>query len=151
MIKYKKGNVVTALQNGEIEVLVHGCNCFKTMGAGVALETKKAFPQAYEDDLSTVYGDYNKLGTIGISRISFDPVKIVINAYTQYNYGNTERMVDYDALRLCMRKIKHNNTLSTRKIGMPKIGCGLAGGDWNVVSKIVEEELGDCDVTVYEL
>ncbi len=26
-------------------------------------------------------------------------------------------------------------------IGMPKLGAGLAGGDWNIIEKIIEEEL----------
>ena len=29
------------------------------------------------------------------------------------------------------------------KIGCPLLGCGLASGDWRVVSKIIEEELCD--------
>jgi hypothetical protein len=36
---------------------------------------------------------------------------------------------------------------------MPRIGCGLAGGKWEVVGKIVEEELlrSGVPVTVYDL
>jgi len=54
--------------------------------------------------------------------------------------------LDYDALRMCMRKINHE--FPGRKIGLPKIGCGLAGGDWNIVQGIIEDELHDCDVTI---
>lgn len=34
------------------------------------------------------------------------------------------------------------------KIGLPQIGCGLAGGDWNKVKEIIKKELKDCFVTV---
>jgi hypothetical protein len=37
------------------------------------------------------------------------------------------------------------------KIGFPKIGCGLAGGDWKVVSQIIETIFDGFDVTIYEL
>ena len=76
---------------------------------------------------------------------------VVINAYTQYWHGRNKPdhvniPLDYDALRLCMRKINHN--FKGLHIGLPKIGCGLAGGDWSTVSKIIEEELFDMEVTI---
>jgi len=37
------------------------------------------------------------------------------------------------------------------KVGLPKIGAGLGGGDWSIISKIIEEELGEFDVTIYVL
>jgi O-acetyl-ADP-ribose deacetylase (regulator of RNase III) len=37
------------------------------------------------------------------------------------------------------------------KIGFPKLGCGLAGGDWNFVSEIIKEVFYDQEVFVYEL
>ena len=37
---------------------------------------------------------------------------------------------------------------SGKHIGLPKIGAGLAGGDWNIIKKIIQTELKDCKVTV---
>jgi hypothetical protein len=34
---------------------------------------------------------------------------------------------------------------------MPKIGCGLAGGEWELVKGIVQEELVDHDVAYFRL
>ena len=45
-----------------------------------------------------------------------------------------------------MRKINHQ--YKGNKIGLPLIGAGLAGGDWNVIEKIIEKELKDMDVTI---
>ena len=41
----------------------------------------------------------------------------------------------------------------TLTIGFPyKIGCGLAGGDWNIVYNIIEEEFsGNYNVKIYKL
>ena len=47
------------------------------------------------------------------------------------------------------RKINHQ--FKGMKIGMPKIGCGLAGGDWNLVTKMIQEEMADCKVTIMML
>ena len=76
---------------------------------------------------------------------------VVINAYTQFKYGRNhadgvKNPLDYEALTLCMRKINH--TFVGKKIGLPKIGSNLAGGDWNIIKEIIKKELKDCDVTV---
>ncbi len=75
----------------------------------------------------------------------------IVNAYTQYGFGRnhsngTQIPLDYEALTLCMRKINH--VFKGQHIGLPQIGCGLAGGDWNHVKAIIQTELKNCDVTV---
>jgi O-acetyl-ADP-ribose deacetylase (regulator of RNase III) len=45
-----------------------------------------------------------------------------------------------------MRKI--NSIFSGKHIGLPQIGAGLAGGDWNKIKKIIQDELKDCKVTI---
>jgi len=145
MIIYKKGDVVKAALNHEFNVLVHGCNCYHTMGSGVAKQIKKEFPNAYAIDCTTPKGP-EKLGDITIAH---QHCVAIVNAYTQNFYGGGKCHADYAAIRSCMRKIKKN--FGSLKIGMPKIGAGLAGGDWTTIEKIIEEELSGCDVTVYYL
>jgi O-acetyl-ADP-ribose deacetylase (regulator of RNase III) len=45
-----------------------------------------------------------------------------------------------------MRKINH--TFKGKHIGLPKIGAGLAGGDWNRIKTIIQTELKDMKVSV---
>ena len=76
---------------------------------------------------------------------------IVVNSYTQYSYGvnhtdGVSKPLDYEALTLCMRKINH--IFKGKHIGLPQIGAGLAGGDWNRIKQIIQTELKDCEVTV---
>ena len=54
--------------------------------------------------------------------------------------------LDYDALRNAFRKIKKN--FSGQKIAFPKIGAGLVGGDWFKISKIIETELYNVNITL---
>lgn len=75
----------------------------------------------------------------------------VVNAYTQYNYGanhkdGDKKPVDYEAIALCMKKINH--IFKGKHVGLPMIGAGLAGGDWNRIKQIIQSELKDVDVTV---
>lgn len=148
MIKEIKGN----LFKSDVDVLVHGCNCWNTFGAGIALQVAKLYPEAYDEDLKTIRGDKNKLGTYtkwtGKNFYNERDVTI-INAYTQY-YANAKiKPLDYDALEKVMIKIKKD--FKDNKIAMPKIGAGLAGGDWNKISAIINNVFNEKEILVYAL
>ena len=142
MIKYVDGDLIKLAKAGEFDVAIHGCNCFRVMGSGIAAQIKKEFPKAYEVDQKTTKGDRSKLGTITIAECDECDVA---NAYTQFRYG-VGKHADYEAIRSCMREVK--DAYAGQRIGMPFIGAGLAGGDWKVIEKIIEEELGDEDITI---
>jgi O-acetyl-ADP-ribose deacetylase (regulator of RNase III) len=142
-MNYVYGDLV---RDGEkvFEVITHGCNCFCNMGSGIAPQIKKKYPPAWEADKATIPGDKSKLGTL--SYAIMEDGFIVVNSYTQYGCNKQDINIDYEALRNCMKQIKLK--FSGKKIGLPKIGAGLARGDWNIIEKIIEEELSDEDVTV---
>lgn len=145
-MKTKLGDLIQLAQDGEFDVIVHGCNCFCTMGAGIAKKIKAVFPEAYEADCKTLKGDKEKLGSISwIKKNMGDKDLIVVNGYSQYHYSGKGRKLDYEALRMVFRKIKQN--FSGLRIAYPAIGAGLAGGDWEIIAKIIEEELEGEDHT----
>lgn len=110
------------------------------MGAGIANQIRLQFPEAYQEDQKTPYGDLSKLGTCCIAQTHGI---YVVNAYTQYQPGPN---LDYSALRKCFKYIGEN--FSTSRIGYPKIGAGIGGGDWNQISAVIDEELVSCDHTL---
>ncbi len=131
--------LVLALQ-GEFDVIVHGCNCFCLMGAGIAKSIKSAFPEAYQADLATPKGDPSKLGTYSSALIergnhSF----VVVNAYTQFHWRGRGVKADYHAIASVFTAIQRD--FSGQRIGYPKIGAGLAGGDWESIAAIIEAKL----------
>ncbi len=142
-MKQLEGDLILLGREGTFDVIVHGCNCFCTMGAGIAKGIKSQFPEAYESDLKTKSGDQNKLGTFSFAKIG---ELTVVNAYTQFHWRGKSRKADYDAIRQAFQAIK--NKFSGKRIGYPAIGAGLAGGDWEVISKIIEEELQGEDHTL---
>lgn len=158
MYKEIKGDLIELALQGKFAVIVHGCNCFCQMGAGIAVAMKKTFNcDDYDLEHYSYKGDINKLGNIEyqIKEVYFPDnsytIIDVVNAYTQYHYrknyedGKTNP-IDYEALTLCMRKINH--AFIGKHVGLPQIGAGLAGGDWNKIKSIIQKELVDCDVTV---
>jgi O-acetyl-ADP-ribose deacetylase (regulator of RNase III) len=141
-----------------------GCDKFR-------LERKEELVYSHPEDeegciVSTGnWGDINKLGQIDYEDIhlntktgrilmgyslpkpDFIITFTVVNAYTQYDYSHKNgKPVDYEAITLCMRKMNH--VFKGKHIGLPMVGCGLAGGSWDIVSEIIKKELKDCEVTV---
>ena len=152
-MKTIKGDLIKLAIDGKFDVIVHGANCFCTFGAGIAKQISKHFPQAYEADLKTKRGDINKLGTISVGEynISLDQKLYIVNAYTQYKYGGQSHGVidvDYNAVGSCFREIKKRFT--GKKIAFPKIGAGLAGGEWEIITKIINTELEGENFTLVE-
>ena len=146
-MKTVKGNLITLGKKGEFDVIIHGCNCFCTMGAGIAKTIKEEFPEAYHADLETKNGDESKLGEISWAKVN-DGSLIVVNGYTQFNWKGRGRKTDYEAIRKVFQKVKAQ--FSGLRIGYPAIGAGLAKGDWQVISEIINEELDKEDHTFVE-
>lgn len=149
--KEVEGDLLELEQKGFFDVIAHGCNCFCKQKSGIA----KAISEEYHTHLYNLererhIGDINKLGQIEFIQHRFKHT-LVVNCYTQYRYGKNhsdgdEKPIDYEALQLCLRKLNH--VFKGKRIGLPKIGCGLAGGNWSIVKKLIKAELSDCDVTV---
>lgn len=153
MITYKKGDLVEAAKKGEVDVLAHCANCFNTMNSGIAKQIRQEFPEAYDADLASVRGSFAKLGgyTYALHPINDYKFLVIFNLYGQYVYGyDGKRYVEYDALAKCFRSLSRLVS-TTEKIGMPKLGCGLAGGDWEVVEPLINLYLQDHNVIIYEL
>lgn len=60
MLKIMHGDLIKLALTGDFDVIVHGCNCFNTMGAGIAKTIKQTFPEAYQADLKTEKGSKQK-------------------------------------------------------------------------------------------
>jgi O-acetyl-ADP-ribose deacetylase (regulator of RNase III) len=144
-----EGDLLKLATEGRFDVIVHGANCQCVMGAGIAKAIREAFPEAYEADLRTPKGDRSKLGTISFARVQCEGLPLwVVNAYTQLHYRGAGVRVDYDAVRSAMRQVKQQ--FGGKRIGYPKIGAGLARGNWERLARIIHEELEGEDHTLVE-
>lgn len=120
-------------------VIIHGCNAQGVMGSGFAKEVKTRFPAVYEAYILAAQ-DGLKLGQI--IPVQVGPHKYIVNAITQEFYGNDgRRYVDYDAVKKCFEEtdaFMYSLPISPRELHFPKVGCGLGGGDWEIISKIID-------------
>ena len=135
MLKHTKGNLLDLAEAGEFDIIVQGCNCFCRMGSGIAKEIRERYPNAWNVDMLTNEGDYTKLGTW----TDADAGKFwIINAYTQYDTAKSpgQDVFEYLAFGLILQKLEH--VYGTKRIGLPYIGMGLAGGKKETIIPMIE-------------
>lgn len=154
MLKIINGDLIKLAKSGEFDAIFHGCNCFHTMGSGIAKQIKSEFPEAYEADLNTMHGDVYKIGTMSVADTA-DGL-CVANCYTQYKYGTNQKHFVDSALQVILDKLvillNEFRPKDRLHYGFPMIGCGLAGGDSEVVTAMLKnfaERVADyADVTL---
>lgn len=138
MITHRIGNLVRE----PLDAWIHQCNCFNTMGSGVAKEVRESYPEVYEADCRTIKGDTGKLGSFSFAKTKDG--KVGYNLYSQFNYGYDGKLyTNYDAMRRGLEKIREHirtNLKTNAKVGIPcRMGCARGGGDWNEVLRIITE------------
>lgn len=151
MVNYVKGNLL----DSDCDYICHQVNCQGVMGSGIARQIREKWPEVYKS-YRTLYEDCTwarsvMLGRIDIANIIDDKRK-VINMFTQQFCGyDGKRYTSYDAFAMALETIKYKVPIGYT-IGFPKnIGCGLGGGNWKVISALIEEILGHThDVYIYE-
>ena len=155
MIKILDGDVVYA----DADIIAHQVNCRGTMGAGLAKQIKFFFPEAFNAYESLCkqhrYDPDELLGNcqLVMSTKPNDDRVIIANLFAQDRYGRDRRFTDYDAFRQCMVALNRKaKSIYAKTIALPyKIGCGLAGGDWDKIYNIIENELAGFDVKLYRI
>lgn len=133
MLKHTKGNLLDLAEAGAFDIVAQGCNCFCTMGGGIAREIRQRYPMAAEADNKTLKGDYCKLGNW---TAAFTGQFLIVNAYTQYNMSKGSDVFEYGAFQLILHKLAF--VYPGKRFGLPYIGCGLAGGEQDTIVDMIE-------------
>jgi O-acetyl-ADP-ribose deacetylase (regulator of RNase III) len=135
-LKHKKGNLLDLAEAGDFDVIVQGCNCFNTMGGGIAREIRERYPVVASVDMETLRGDYRKLGNWTECDAGETNRFTIINAYTQYNMSQGTDVFEYIAFQLILEKLAF--VYPGKRFGLPYIGMGLAGGDKDIIIPMID-------------
>ena len=144
----------------DCKLIAHGVNCQGVMGSGVAeaLANKfKGLKTAYLQHCDLVFGGGGSASDmLGMNYIIDIDGKLISNCFIQQNYGRDGQVyLNYDALHHCVSALAiEMNEMGLKELAIPKIGCGLAGGNWERVKKIFEvyfNETSDLTLKVYSL
>jgi O-acetyl-ADP-ribose deacetylase (regulator of RNase III) len=139
-IVYLKGDATAPVGSGPY-VIVHICNDLGGWGKGFVLALSKRW-RAPE----VAYRKWAASGvTFELGMLQIVPVTqkiLVANLVAQHGYASRAKpvAVDYEALRACLEKLT-GRLASCTTVAMPRIGCGLAGGKWELIEPIVAQTL----------
>lgn len=130
-----------------IHIIAHQVNCQGVMGGGVAKQIKQKYPTVYEIYKARCCESHEKLLGGYVAVWSQDRSQLIVNVFGQNNFGRDKVYTDYKALENGLSNFikDYRNSFNIMPevqipIAIPyKIGCGLAGGDWNLVSTILEK------------
>lgn len=153
MIHYKLGDLLES----NCDYICHQVNCQGVMRSGIAKQIREKWPEVYDvykqhTVLAGCITSKELLGTIDVVKINYRSDRYVINMYSQAEYGyDGSRFTSYDAFAEALEEIRKAVPIG-KSIGFPKnIGCGLGGGNWDIVSAMIEAVLGRThNVYIYE-
>lgn len=152
IIAAAKGDIVYSLKEGLLsdKVVVHGCNCATTMGAGIARGLADAYPVIPEVDRKFANGKDPKL-MLGHYSLAHVNDCHIVNAYTQLVPSTGERAVNYAAVANVFTRLNRElPTILSPTVVIPLIGAGLAMGEWHIIEQIINDATPDIDIVVVE-
>ena len=134
-------------------------NCRGVMGSGLAKQIRDRWPQVYENYRAkyaeAIWNRVRILGDIQICALYEDYNKTdfhqhVVNFFSQDGYGNDgRRYTSYDAFWNCLHWL-NKCAGPDATIAIPyNIGCGLGGGNWEVIYTMIEEVLSSREIYIY--
>jgi len=160
MIHYLKGDATSPIGEGH-KVIVHVCNNVGAWGAGFVLalsrkwkDPEKEYRKWSKGEKSFFINPDFELGNVQF--VTVEKEITVANMIGQEDVSPNNAGVSpvrYGAIGVCLEKVvKHYKGLNMNfSIHMPRIGCGLAGGHWNVMEEIIKVSVPDhIDVYVYD-
>lgn len=146
-VEYRTGDLFSS----DTDALAHGCNCQGVMGAGIAVQFRKRYPEMFKEY-------QNRCRTYQFYLHSVYPYeapdgRVIYNLGTQVYPGPH---ADLFAIKCCMEIMVTYPTKKDqviRSIALPRIGCGLGGLNWMDVKKVIEQvgSKTDIDLVVYSL
>lgn len=154
-IRYQTGDATRPLAPPPL-IIVHVCNDLGVWGAGFVLAVSKRWPavkqryQAWHAGRSENSEPPFELGAVQF--VEVEPGLQVANVIGQRGIrraSSAPAPVRYEAIAAGLRRVAEEALLAQASVHMPRIGCGLAGGDWAKVEVILERELAALGVPVH--
>jgi O-acetyl-ADP-ribose deacetylase (regulator of RNase III) len=148
-IHYIKGDATRPRGDGK-KIICHICNDIGAWGAGFVLAISARWDAPEE-----AYREMTKEERI-LGRVELVPVEddiTVANMIGQRGIGNDSNglpPIRYGAVRAALAAVNEVAYRTGATLHMPRIGCGLAGGRWEDIEKIIKD-VASVNVYVYDL
>ena len=124
-------------------IIVQGCNAQGVMGSGLAKAIREKYPEVYEEyarEFQNVMTDRKALlGSAQSVQIRSKKNLYIVNGITQEFYGKDgKKYVSYAAIQAVFAQVAIMAKSKRLEVHYPLIGAGLGGGDWAVISEIID-------------
>jgi O-acetyl-ADP-ribose deacetylase (regulator of RNase III) len=130
MIEEREGDLFL---QGDLDALGHGVNCQGVMGAGIARPFRFLDENMYKAYKEICYKEELLLGDIFPWRL--EDGRMIYNIASQDLPGANARYVSlYIGV---LRAIRHAEKNGVQSIGLPRIGCGIGGLEWEHVKMLL--------------
>ena len=154
-IEYVTGDATSPQTSGP-KIIVHVCNDIGGWGAGFVMALSAKWPEPESE-----YRSWHERGSdppfeLGqVQLVEVESQLWVANLIGQHDVRSRDGVppVRYEAIRKGMERMAKFALDREASVHMPRIGCGLAGGEWSKVEAIIEQTIcvQDIAVTVYDL
>lgn len=151
MLKILKGDL---FNNAKAPcIIAHGCNAQGVMSAGFAKKIKELYPENFDVYLAAFKtSQYGELETGSNIYFNHSSGIVICNCITQRDYGSSRRYLNYWSLERCMSELEDSAHAWSLPVHMPLIGTGYAGGDPEIVMRILEKSFRTAtEATVWTL
>lgn len=151
-IIYLKGDATLPKTDGN-KIIAHICNDIGGWGKGfvVAISKRWKAPEIAYREWHKTQTDF-VLGNIQVVQVEDDI--FVANMLAQRGIGiiNNQPPINYEAVESCLSELAKNAQTLQASVHMPRIGCGLAGGKWEIIEPIIQKTLlaNDIETFVYD-
>lgn len=149
MIHYVTGDAVNPQIPG-MKIIAHIVNDAGGWGRGFVVPLGRKYPRAERD-----YRYYSKardlLGKNFYSHVAEDILIVHMCAQHGYRSATNPVPLQYDALESCLRELDGAAKNMKAVVCCPRFGCGLAGGTWSEVEKLIQKIMPDVEVYVHDL
>lgn len=145
------GNAIDEFFNSKgSAVFMHGANCQKIMGAGIAAEVRERIAPLFYLDQYDTRTPSQRFGSYSAVVLNQDEnnIKLGVNLYTQFDGGANFKLSAFrNALEGFVlsipKKVREDIT-----VYLPKIGTGIGGGNWQNIERTAKELLSEFNVVV---
>lgn len=154
-LRYVAGDATAPGGNG-FRIIMHVCNDKGGWGRGFVVALSKRWPEVEASYRAWAAGKTNR--PFGLGRTQFVDVNdgiIVANMVAQHDTRPKDGVppIRYAALGYCLETVAKQALAIGATVHCPRIGAGLAGGEWSRIELLIRAHLvtAGVDVTVYDL
>ena len=152
-IQYTKGDA-TAPQSEGNKIIVHICNDIGGWGKGFVMAISKRWKKP-ENQYREWFKSKDGFESGKVQFVQVEEDLWVANLIGQHKINKDENgnaPIRYDAIEDGLKEVASFAKENNANIHMPRIGCGLAGGKWEMIEPIILKTLSEnnIEVTVYD-